>query len=151
MHKRERPYGCDFPGCRARFGQKGDSKKHMATHERSEARRRAAAAAVVATAAAVVGEVAASVTPALADDPPGRGSHIGLQPAKERAGAVRGSGWRQTEREWELEEGDDGDNADQEDDLTRPDPDDDGGEEKNVREEEEEEDSEGSEDGMVHA
>lgn len=129
VHKRERPYGCDFPGCHARFGQKGDSKKHMATHERSEARRRAAAAAVVATAAAVAEDVATSNAVAAVDDTPGRGRHGDWQSPAERSGAVRDSGWRQTEREWDAEDGDDADCPDnEEDDLTRPD--DDSGSEK---------------------
>lgn len=142
VHKRERPYGCDFPGCHARFGQKGDSKKHMATHERSEARRRAAAAAVVATAAAVAEDAATSTAVATVDVTPGRGRHDDWPSSAERPGAVRDSGWRQTEREWEVEDGDDADCADnKEDDLTRPD--DDGGSEK--KEADDDQDEEGSE------
>lgn len=138
VHKRERPYGCDFPGCHARFGQKGDSKKHMATHERSEARRRAAAAAVVATAAAVAEDVASSTAAATVDVNPGRDRHDDWPSPAERPGAVRDNGWRQTEREWEVEDGDDADCADnQEDDLTRPD--DDGGSEKKTADDDQDE------------
>lgn len=150
VHKRERPYGCDFPGCHARFGQKGDTKKHMATHERSEARRRAAAAAVVATAAAVAEDAATSTAVAAVDDSPGRG-HVGnWLPPKERPAAVRGSGWRQTEREWEAEDGDDVDCADKVDNLTRPD-DDDGNEEKKADDDQDKEGSEGLANGMYGA
>ncbi|KAK1868233.1 hypothetical protein I4F81_010727 [Pyropia yezoensis] len=138
VHKRERPYGCDFPGCHARFGQKGDSKKHMATHERSEARRRAAAAAVVATAAAVTGDTATSGAVAAVDDLSGRGPLGDWHSPKERPGAVRGSGWRQTEREWEVEDGDDVDCADKADDLTSRPDDDDGNEEKEADDQDEE-------------
>lgn len=138
VHKRERPYGCDFPGCHARFGQKGDSKKHMATHERSEARRRAAAAAVVATAAAVTGDTATSGAVAAVDDLSGRGPLGDWHSPKERPGAVRGSGWRQTEREWEVEDGDDADCADKADDLTSRPDDDDGNEEKEADDQDEE-------------
>lgn len=141
VHKRERPYGCDFPGCHARFGQKGDSKKHMATHERSEARRRAAAAAVVATAAAVAEDAATSTAVAAANDSPGRDPDGDWHSPKERPEAVRGSEWRQTKREWEVEDGDDVDGADKVDDLTRPD-DDDGDEEKEADDDQDEEGSE---------
>lgn len=150
VHKRERPYGCDFPGCHARFGQKGDSKKHMATHERSEARRRAAAAAVVATAAAVAEDAATSTGVAAVDDLRGRARQGDWHSRRERPGAVRDGGWRQTEREWEVEDGDDVDCADKVDDLTRPDNDG-GNDEKEANDDEDDEGSEGLVHGMYRA
>ncbi|GAB0494036.1 hypothetical protein MMPV_005326 [Pyropia vietnamensis] len=128
---------------------KGDSKKHMATHERSEARRRAAAAAVVATAAAVAKDAATSTGVASVDDPPGRGRHGDWHSPQERPGAVRDGGRRQTEREWEVEDGDDVDCADKVDNLTRLDDDGDNVE-KEANDDGDDEGSEGLAHGMYH-
>ena len=133
VHRRERPYGCDFPGCRQRFGQKGDSKKHMATHERSEARKRAAAAAVAVAPSLAGGEVVPPAPVATVNGRPRPSvARAEWQPVHEHTEAARSTGWRQTELERESEAGDEADDADVEDELTRPDDGGDAEEKKNT-------------------
>jgi len=113
----------------------------MATHERSEARKRAAAAAVAVAPSLACGEVVPPAAVATVDGRPRPSvARAEWQPVQEHTEAARSTGWRQTELERESEGGDEADDADVEDELTRPDDGDDAEENKNTDDDDEESD-----------